>query len=89
MTLFPQQPIVAPKDRVSLIFITVGTRADVSKWLATGPDLDMVKKAAVLLVENASIHTLHRGKLDLLLKRVQSLELTEIEGRVKNALANQ
>lgn len=92
MTIFPHnQPKLTKDDRDRLLPNIANARVPLNAWLKTNPPLEDLKKALILEVERAKqqydpFHSLRRGVLPALLKRIQNVELSIIDANIREEL---
>ena len=91
MNLFPDTPSLTPAHRKRLAPHLGNVRTTLRPWLATNPSTNDLKRAAMLEVERAqasynAMHSIHRGVLPLLLKRIQQRELSDIDSEILKKL---
>lgn len=89
--IFPDQPKLTKADATRLLPVIGNARIPLRQWLATNPPVDDLKRAVVLETLRAAeqprpLASLGRGVLSLLMKRIQQLEYSDVDARIRAAL---
>lgn len=93
MKIFKNQPKVTRSDAARLLPHLSNFKVT-KVWLSTKPDINDLKRAAILEVLRAkesyqAFKSLNRGVLRIVLKRIQELEASRIDDKIRTYLLNQ